>query len=273
MKHLLFVSYLIILHALPMYAQEHDLVKTEGITSQLHRDNIGKIFFSAKDIATSALQEADFLDTYTLTNKSNLYFIAYMGNSITNYLHRLAPTLSADSLVKIGNYQFTLFVDEKLIYQSNLFPGAPRANIQDTATVVNKPFIDYVKDYGLWSESFWNRFMRFGGDSVLTEGKHSLKMEIRPYLKTADIKVGELIAAGTLNLIVQRKPVINISNINLSPLKPYNGFPISKEPFDKNKIKELKGNIDEGVFKKISSIVVIKHGKIICINHSRYRYT
>ncbi len=265
MKHLLFVSYLAILHALPMYAQvkEQDLVKTEGITSQLHRDNIGKIFFSEKDMAISALQASNFLNTYKLTNKSNLYFIAYMGNSITNYLHHLAPALSADSLVKIGNYQFSLFVDDKLIYQSNLFPGAPRATIQDTATVINKPFIDYVKDYGLWSESFWNRFLRFGGDSALTEGKHILKMEIRPYLKTTDIKVGELIAEGKLNLIVERKPAINISNINLSPVKSYDGFPVSQETFDKNIIKALKGNIEEGVFKKISSIVVIKQGKLL----------
>jgi hypothetical protein len=188
MKQFLLVSYLAIIHALPIYAQ--DIVKTEGITSQLHKDNIGKIFFSEKDMATSALQPSNFLNTYKLTNKSNLYFIAYMGNSMTNYLHHLAPALSADSLVKIGNYQFTLFVDDKLVYQSNLFPGAPRATIQDTATVINKPFIDYVKDYGLWSESFWNRFLRYGGDSALTEGKHILKMEIRPYLKTSEVKVG-----------------------------------------------------------------------------------
>ena len=263
MKHLLFISFLAIIHALPGYAQAQDIVKTEGITSQLHRDNIGKIFFSAKDIPTSALQEADFLNTYKLTNKSNLYFIAYMGNSMTNYLHRLAPALSADSLIKIGNYQFSLFVDDKLVYQSNLFPGAPRAKTQDTATVINKPFIDYVKDYGLWSESFWNRFLSFGGDSALTEGRHILKMEIRPYLKTAAITVGELIAEGKLNLIVERKPAINIANINLSPVTSYDGFPVSQETFDKNKIKALKGNINEGVFKKISSIVVIKQGKLL----------
>ncbi|HEX6427113.1 MAG TPA: serine hydrolase [Niastella sp.] len=263
MKHILLVSLLAIIHSLPVNAQVQDIVKTEGLTSKIHREHIGKIYFSAKDMATSALQESDFLDTYKLTNKSNLFFIAYMGNSITNYLHHLAPALSADSLVKIGNYQFSLFVDEKLVHQSNLFPGAPRAKIQDTATVINKPLIDNEKGYGIWSESFWNRFLRFGGDSTLTEGKHILKMEIRPYLKTEGIKVGELIAAGTLNLIVARKPVIDIAKINLSPVKPYDGFPVSQEAFDKNKIKELKGNVDTGVFKKISSIVVIKQGKLL----------
>jgi hypothetical protein len=38
----------------------------------------------------------------------------------------------------------------------------------------------------------------------------------------------------------------------------YDGFGVSTEKFDTRKIRELKGNINEGVFKKISSIVVIK---------------
>lgn len=105
--------------------------------------------------------------------------------------------------------------------------------------------------------------MRSGGDSVLTDGPHVLKMEIRSYLAMPNIKVGELIAEGKLNLMVKRKPVIDISGISLSTVRPYNGLPVSPEAFDINKIKTLKGNIDEGVFKKISSIVVLKHGKIL----------
>jgi len=261
---LLIISCLVTIHAVHLYAQTTaDIVKTEGITSSLHRNNIGKIFFSSGNIATSSLTEAKFLNTYKLTNKSDLFFIAFMGNSITNYLHRIAPALPADSLVKIGNYQFTLFVDDRLIYQSNLYPGAPYAKIQDTATLINKPLIDNKNGYGLWTESFWNRFMHYGGDSALTEGPHTLRMEIRPYLKTDSIQLGELIAAGKLHLVVERKPVINTAAIKLSPVKPYDGFEASKESFDTNKIKELKGSIDEGIFKKISSVVVIKKGKLL----------
>lgn len=262
-KHLLLIGYLAIIHSVSVYAQIEDIVKTEGITSSLHSNSVGKIYFTSNDIALPALKSSDFLSTYKLTNKSNLYFIAFMGNSITNYLHQLSPALPADSLIKIGNYQFTLFVDNKLIYQSNLFPGAPYAKVQDSATVINKPLINNKNSNGLWSESFWNRFMYSGGDSALTEGRHLLRMEIRPYLKAGDTKVGELIAAGSLNLVVERKPFINIQNISLNPMEPYNGFAISKERFDTNKIKELKGNIDAGVFKKISSIVVIKNGELL----------
>lgn len=252
-----------ILYSTHLFAQNTDIVHTEGIHSKIHRNHLGKILFTSKNISVQNLQNADFLQTYTLTNKSNLYLIAFMGNSITNYLHRLSPSLSADSLVKLGNYQFALFVDNRLIYQSNLLPGAPYSKTQDSATIINKPLINNENSNGLWSESFWNRFLHFGGDSALSEGRHILTMEIRPYLKTEKLIVGDLIAKGDLSLIVARKPVINIANIRLSPLRPYHGLEISKDQFDKKKIKELIGNINEGVFKKISGIVVLKNGKLL----------
>jgi len=151
-----------------------------------------------------------------------------------------------------------------LIYKSNLHPGAPYPEIQDTATTISKPLIDNKNPGVWWSQSFWSRFMNNGGDSALTEGKHILKMEIRPYVQTnAGVKTGELIASGTLNVLVRRKPLIDISNIMLNTIKPYDGFSVSSESYDRNLIKTLKGNIVEGVFKNISSIIVIKNGKLL----------
>lgn len=243
--------------------QVTDVVKTEGIKTPLQRNNLRKIFFTQKSISTPSLKESDFLQSYTLTNKSNLFFIAFMDNSLTNYLHRLQPDLTADSLVKIGNYQFTLLIDGKQIYQSNLWPGAPQARMQDTAMVLNRPLVDNENGGGSWSESFWNRFLYNGGEAALSDGKHLLRMEIRPYLKSDELKVGDIIAAGNLELNVLRHPKIDVSTVSLSKVMPYNGLPVSKELFDQNKIKALKGNIDEGVFKKISSVVVIKNGKLL----------
>lgn len=245
------------------FAQVPDIVKTEGIKTSLQGDNIARIFFTSTSIPTSTLTTNDFLSSYTLTNKSNLFFIAFMNNSLTNCLHRISPDLTADSLTKAGNYQFTMFVDSKEIYRSNLRPGAPYARILDTATSLNRPLINNKNGNGSWSESFWNRFLYNGGDSILTDGKHLLRMEIRPYLNSGSIQTGEIIAAGELNLDVFRKPSIDISKIKLSQVKPYDGFPISKEVFDTNKIKELKGKIDTGIFKNITSIIVIKNGKLL----------
>ncbi len=245
-------------------AQPKDIVKTQGITSPLHKSNIGKIFFTSKSIPLEELTSEDFLKTYELTNKSDLHITVFMGNSITNYLHALAPELRAEELTKRGNYQFSMYVDNKLIYKSNLMPGAPYARIQDSATTICKPLIDNKNHYGLWSESYWNRFMNHGGDSALTEGPHLLKMEIKPYLKlTGEIKEGEIIASGELKINVKRKPFIDISKIGLTPVKPYNGFKVSADKFDQRLIKTLKGEIDEGVFRNISSVIVIKNGKLL----------
>jgi CubicO group peptidase (beta-lactamase class C family) len=264
MKNFILIIQLSFIISVSLSGQLQDIVKTTGITSELHRANIGKIIFTSKSIPLEELKETDFLNTYGLTNKSDLFITVFMNNSVTNYMHILAPDLSASELVKKGNYQFNLIVDNRLIYSSNLLPGAPYARIQDTATIFSKPFIDNKSPYGLWSQSFWNRFMNNGGDSVLTEGNHLLKMEIRPYVQSgAGLKVGDIIASGTVNLKVNRKPDINLAKISLTPVKPYDGFKVSSENYDKNLIKTLKANIDEGVFKKISSVIVIKNGKLL----------
>jgi len=264
MRTLLSIFIFLSFNSVHISAQQKDIVKNQGITSPLHQANIGKIIFTSKSIPLTELKESDFINNYELTNKSDLFITVFMGNSITNYMHVIAPDLSAGELVKVGNYQFSLLVDNKLIYKSNLLPGAPYTRIQDSATIFSKPFIDNKSTNGLWSQSFWNRFMNHGGDSVLTEGKHLLKMEIRPYVQSGStLKTGEIIASGSLNLTVKRKPVIDISQIKLTALKPYNGFLLSSDNYDKNLIKTLKENIEEGVFKQISSIIVIKNGKLL----------
>lgn len=244
-------------------AQVPDIVQTAGIKTSLHKHNTGRIFFTNTLIPNTAITKESLIDSCALTNKSNLFFIAFMDNSLTNYLHQLLPGISADSLTKIGNYQFSLLVDNQTVYTSNLYPGAPYPKIQDTATIINRPFIDNEHGTGSWSESFWNRFLRNGGDSALTDGIHLLRMEIRPYIKTDSILTGKLIATGELKLNVFRNPVIDITGTKLSKVKSYDGFAVSTEHFDKNKIKELKEKIDLGIFKKVSSIIVIKNGKLL----------
>src|ERR1044072_304385 len=137
-----------------LFAQSTNIVTNQGITSAFHQANLGKVLFTAKSIAVSELRQEDVLQDYTFTNRSDLFMTVFMGNSITNYLHYLAPHLSADSVVKIGNYQFGLYVDGRLVYESNLYPGAPYKSVQDTATIISKPLVDN-KHEGLWSQSYW----------------------------------------------------------------------------------------------------------------------
>lgn len=252
-----------LLVACRVYAQDTDIVKNPGITSELHRANIGKIIFTDHDIEPDALKSTDFLSNYQLTNKSNLFITVCLANANTNYLHQLAPGLSADSVLKVGNYQFSFYVDGKLIYRSELWAGAPQANFQNTKSIWTMPLIDNNNEGAYWSQSSWGRFMRSGGDSMLTDGRHKFRMEIRDYVKTPDLKVGPLLAAGELDMQVYRHPAINIASIHISPVKPYDGLPVSKETYNHDKIKEMIGNIDADVFKHITSVVVLKNGKIL----------
>jgi len=233
------------------------------VKTALHSANIGKIFFTDKRIATEALTKNDFLKSYKLTNKSNLFFVAYFDSTLSQYKQQILPGIAPDALFKIGNYQFSLYIDNKLIYQSNLLPGAPPAKSQHSDTQLNRPFIDNINGQGSWSESFWNRFLRNGGDQVLTDGKHLLKMEIRPYVKSDSIITGAIIATGELKLEVARHPKINTKKISLNKISPYNGLTVSGADFDKRKIKALKGAIDAGIFKKINSVIVLKDGQIL----------
>ena len=83
-----------------------DIVKSEGITNPLHQANLGRIAFISIPIPVESLKETDFLKTFELRETGDLAFRAFMGNSLTNYLHRLAPELSVDELTRNGNYQF-----------------------------------------------------------------------------------------------------------------------------------------------------------------------
>jgi len=257
---LILLLYLVVVTS-AIFGQSPDIVASNGITSKLHQKNVGKIIFTSRAVPLSELNASHFLNNYELTNKSNLYISVFLNNSMTNYLHRLAPALSADSLVKVGNYQFSFYVDDALVYQTNLWPGAPRPAQQHTETVWSKPLIDAGSSW--WSQSAWNRFMLNGGKQALTEGRHILKLELKPYIIDSLLTTGDIIASGQIELMVNLKPQIILDKIKLSPIEPSSDFEISKEKFNRNLIKRLKGNIDEEVFKRITSVVVVKNGKLL----------
>jgi CubicO group peptidase (beta-lactamase class C family) len=272
----LFVFVLFQLLMVTGFAQPNNIVTNQGITSAFHRANLGKVFFTAKNIAVSELRQEDVLKEYVFTNKSDLFITVFMGNSMTNYLHGLAPHLTADSVVKIGNYQFALYVDGRLVYESNLYPGAPNRRVQDTATYISKPLVDNKHEGVYWTQSYWGRFLFNGGDSALSDGKHLLQMKIRPYVKlNSVVKVGDVIAEGSVNLTVQRRVKIDFEKIRLNAIMPYPGFGISKDKFDHKKIIALKGNIEQGVFKHINGVVVISNGNLLIEEYfnGAHRYT
>ena len=244
----------------PFFGQT-DLVKNEGIKSPLHQRNIGKVTFMPKLIPIVDYRETDFLRTYELKEGGDLNIRVFMGNSLTNYLHRLAPELSAEELTRSGNYQFSFLVDGALIYRENLHPGAGSAESKNTRTVLRVPLTSTTNEDS-WGRFLWNRFMISGGEDALSAGTHSLRIEIRPYVKRADIKVGGLIAEGQLQLVVV-KPRVDEGQIAIQPIKAGSGWEASNDDYDRAKIRELNRRIAENSFKEITSVVVIKGGKLL----------
>ena len=223
----------------------------------------GLIFFTALDSPPESFGNATILKQTELNNRSNLFITVFLKATLSSYLKELAPALPMDSLSKIGNYQFSFFVDNRLVYRIELLPGAPRPQQQQTQVAWSKPLIDNNNEGAWWSQSAWNRFMFNGGDKALTDGLHNLKIVFRPYLKLPELLVGPVIAEGQIDLVVKRKPAINVEKVKLSSPQAYVGLPISTETFDRDKIKMLKAYIDANVFRHVTSVVVIKNGKLL----------
>lgn len=240
--------------------QSGNLVEPNAITSKHHLSQVGKIRFLASPISVDDTKDGDFLAAIELNKSSNLYLRAYLDNSLTNYLHRLAPDATALELNQSGNFQFRFYVDERLIYSENLHPGAFGEQNKNKATVFRVP-LTTVKTEDSWGKFLWGRFMARGGDEALSNGAHKLHIEIRPYVLKPTEKSGDIIAQGdiTVNFVEE-----SIAADKLTPATIAQGsqWTLNKAPYSSEKIKELKGAILREKFKQITSIVVIKNGQL-----------
>jgi CubicO group peptidase (beta-lactamase class C family) len=258
--------FLVILFFQTTFGQTKDLVTTEGITSSLHQSNIGKITFMNGNIPLDKYAASDFLKSFQLTYRSDLNIRVFMNNSVTNYLHQLAPDLSAEELLKKGNLQFTFYIDNKFIYKENINYGCNfgSGGNKNTSTTFRVPLTS-TKGEDWWAMYMWDRFKNNGGEKVLNIGNHNLKIEIRPYVKmdeNKDVKVGGLIAEGQIQLIIET-PKITAKQIAVQPIQPNSGWELSDLTFDKKKIEALNTEIATYNLKEITSVVVIYQGKLL----------
>lgn len=221
---------------------------------------IGKIQFAA---SRDSLELDHYISNYMMSPKSDLFFAVNLQKTLTEYQKDLAPDLSVEALFRNGNFQFALFVDDKEIYRSNLAPGAPMQDFQNSKIVLKRPLIDNIRGQGSWSESFWNRFFVNGGAAALTEGQHRIRLEIRPYVQHDKIIVGDIIASGELLVRVSLNPIIVADQYTLRKPTHYRDLKPAHGKFDKQRLKQLKGMIELGVFKKINGLVVLKHGDLL----------
>lgn len=265
MKRIL-ITILLSLTCILISGQTKDLFKTDGVTMALHKINVGRVTFMNGSIPLDQYKESDFLKSFPLSYRSDLNIRVFMDNSVTNYLHRLAPDFPAEQLLEKGNLQFSFYVDNKLIYKENISPGCWIGNaneLKNTLTTFRIPLTS-TKGENLWALHLWERFQINGGENALSGGWHTLKVEIRPYININEgkTKVGNLIAEGLLELIV-KTPKTTAEHIAIQQIKPGSSWEISDFKFDKNIIKMLNSDIATYALKEITSVVVIYDGKLL----------
>lgn len=240
-------------------SQVKDLVETDGITSPLHAANKGRIVFTDGYIPAERLTAADFLERFVLNPATDLNIRVFMDNSITNYLHQLAPDETADQLIRQGNYQFNFYIDDALIYTENLHHGAGLK--KHTTTTFRVPLTS-TKGEDWWGIYLWNRFMANGGEEALTAGIHRLKIVLRPYYTAGTTRVGDIIATGELELII-KTPDITRGQVEIQPILPNSGWRVSAYSAGKENIEELNRQIALYKFREITSLVVIRNGSLL----------
>ncbi len=247
----------------PSVFGQTDLVKSDGITSPLHQARIGQIVFTSKPVAADP-QETDLVTSVDLGKPTDLSIRAFMANSLTNYLHKLAPELTVDELNRQGNYQISFFVDGALVHQENINPFWVRAENKIKQTILGLTLISAADpDSASAGARIWKLFLMNGGEEALSVGIHRVKIELRPYVKTTEYKVGDLLAAGEIEVTAPAKPGIDGRVTAIQPVRPNSGWKISKASFDQRKIEELNRKIVEDLYKQITSVVVIKGGKLL----------
>lgn len=245
-------------------AQTEDLYVTDGITNELHRANIGRVTFMNGNIPLGNYKKSDFLKSFALMRKSDLNIRVFMDNSVANYLHQLAPDIAPEKLLQMGNLQFSFYIDNKFIYKENIHYGCNfgSGGNKNTSTTFRVPLTS-SKGEDWWAMYMWDRFKANGGEKALTDGTHKLRIEISPYINSGnDIITGKLIAQGEVNLII-KTPRITAKEIAIQPIQPGSGWEISELPFDKKTIESLNKDIANYSLKEITSIVVIREGKLM----------
>lgn len=243
-------------------SQTKNIIEPEIIDNSVQKNHLNQILFLDKVGPHENLKESDFLKTMTFQEDKDFSIRVFLDNSLVNYLHQLDDSFSVDELLKKGNYQFSFYVDGKLLYIENLNSGAGRTEDKKMKTNFGIPFLS-TKNEDSWGRFLWMRFyFANGGMDALETGNHTLKIEIKPYLKTPDMKVGKVIAEGEIQLTVPKKNILE-EQIAIQKIQPNSGWNISKEKFNHEKIRLLNQKIAENRFREITGIVVIKNNKLL----------
>ncbi len=137
--------------------QNSNIINPEKIENPIRKKYSGKIIFLNQTIALENLKDSDILTSAVFQENGDLGIYAFFENSLVNYLHQLEPSLTIDELLKNGNYQFSFYVDGKLIYTENLNTGAGAPENKKFKTTLRIPLLS-SKNEDSWGRYLWMRF-------------------------------------------------------------------------------------------------------------------
>lgn len=236
-----------------------------SIISQSKNANLDKsenLYFSKDDISKINTKAYNYVNSFTLNKDEFLSIHFKLEKPLIKSLQKIATNLTEDELLEKGNFQFSFLVDGKIVYVENLNKGAglkssKTEQLNHTIRLVAPKQLDY------WGWFMWLKFMKLGGgQDELSAGNHSLTIEVRPYVQVDTLKVGPLLAKGSINVEVA-KITIDESLVPVQKIQPNSGWEISKDYFNKQKIEALNRKIAEGRFEHINGLVVVKDGKLL----------
>jgi len=222
---------------------------------------VTEIQFTNTDFRDNSIEEI-FLDQFNLNQDKFLNMHFKLDQSLVSALRKLDSSMSDEELVANGNFQFSFFIDNNLIYSQDLHPGAGLPEDKMNRLNYRVPLL-YPERIDYWGWYMWLRFMKMGGgEDALESGKHQLRLEARTYLSGEENKVGTLIAAGEVEIDVKEIP-IDVNEVVVQKIATNSGWEISEELYDVAKIEMLNKKIAQKRFLDINGIVVLKNEKLI----------
>lgn len=86
------------------FVKSQNIINPEKIENAVQKHHLNTIIFMDKAVSEENLKESDFLSTMIFQEDKDLAIRIFQDNSLINYLHQLDPSLTADELLKKGNY-------------------------------------------------------------------------------------------------------------------------------------------------------------------------
>ena len=172
---------------------------TQGITSDVHKNNMGKIVFgpSYESIAFKKEIPASFKNSFTFGEP--IYVRAYLDNSLSNYLIKLLPNEDKSYINNNAHFKAHFFLDGVETFSQTL-SGLQVGENQEWTSFKGAL---YTGDHS-GSPMFRGEFITFlnGLDAKLSNGKHKIKVEIKPWINETNPVEGSVVAAGEFDFMV-----------------------------------------------------------------------